>query len=81
MNMANNLRNTGTIILIFLISLPLAIFATIVLLPLWRWLEATFKIESIGHSGPAEWCYWTIYFIIVTCLCLIWRYKRGNGRQ
>ena len=81
MNMANKLHNAGIALAIFLISLPLAIFVTIMLLPLWKWLESTFKIESIGHSGPSEWCYWTSYFIIVSCFCLIWWNKRRTGTR
>jgi hypothetical protein len=70
------MRIAGTTLAILLISVPLAIFITIVLRPLWSWLEATFNIESIGHSGPAEWCYLTSYFTIVCCFCLIWWSKR-----
>jgi hypothetical protein len=35
------------------------------LAPLWSWIEATYGIESIGHSGPAEWCFWAIYGLFV----------------
>ncbi len=43
------------------ILLPVAFILTILTVPFWRWIEATFQIEAIGHSGPAEWCYWTVY--------------------
>jgi hypothetical protein len=33
--------------------------------PFWRWFEGVTGIESYGHSGPAEWCYWFVYSIIV----------------
>lgn len=36
---------------------PLSLVVTFILLPVWSWLEATFGIESVGHSRPAEWCY------------------------
>jgi hypothetical protein len=38
-----------------------AIWLTILLLPFWTWIEVRFGIESVGHSGPADWCYWTTY--------------------
>ncbi|HYC33444.1 MAG TPA: hypothetical protein VEB59_14245 [Gemmatimonadales bacterium] len=39
------------------LCIPLAAVLTLALLPLWSWLEATRGIESVGHSGPAAWCY------------------------
>jgi hypothetical protein len=46
------------------IALPVAAVCTLMLLGLWRWIEATTGIESIGHSGPAGWCYVAVYAII-----------------
>ncbi|HLA77256.1 MAG TPA: hypothetical protein VJU18_06735 [Vicinamibacteria bacterium] len=46
---------------VLVLCVPLSILFTLVLLPLWRWLERTYHIESVGHSGPAEWCFLTIY--------------------
>jgi hypothetical protein len=43
------------------VCLPLSFVAGIVTFPFWSWLENRFGIEAVGHSGPAEWCYWTIY--------------------
>ena len=76
MNTAKILRGIGITIAICLISAPIAFAVTIALLPLWSWIEATFKIESVGHSGPAEWCYWTIYIIILICTGLLYRALR-----
>jgi hypothetical protein len=45
---------------LFLVA-PLSILITILLVPLWRWLEAATGIESIGHSGPALWCYGVVF--------------------
>jgi hypothetical protein len=70
--MANRLRNAGVAFAICLISAPIAIVATIALLPFWSWIESIFEIESLGHSGPAEWCYLVCYFIILTCASLTW---------
>jgi hypothetical protein len=35
-------------------SLIVGSVLTLWLLPLWRWIEATTGIESIGHCGPAD---------------------------
>jgi len=51
-----------------IILAPVAAIVTILILPLWSWIEATFGIESIGHSGPAEWCYLATYAV---CLCIV----------
>ncbi len=40
-----------------LASVPLGLILTLALTPAWRWLEASRGIESVGHSGPAPWCY------------------------
>lgn len=46
---------------ILAVSAPVSIVATVALFPFWRWLEENFHLESVGHSGPAEWCYLAIY--------------------
>jgi hypothetical protein len=51
---------------VLLASLPLGILVTLALLPLWRWVERTQAIESVGHSGPAEWCY-----AVTTLVCAV----------
>ena len=40
-----------------LLSLPLGAVLALLLLPLWSWIEAATGVGSIGHSGPATWCY------------------------
>jgi hypothetical protein len=44
--------------------MPPAFFLTIFLAPLWSWVESKYGIESIGHSGPADWCFYLIYGIL-----------------
>ena len=66
--------------LVFLVpgTLFLAFWVTILLLPLWRWIEADFGIELIGHSGPAEWCFYLVFAILLTpALYLLWRACRS----
>ena len=59
---------------VLVLSLPLGVLLTLLLLPLWRWLEDTAGIEAIGHSGPAAWCYGAaIVVLAVLGLALVWR--------
>jgi hypothetical protein len=43
--------------LVLILSILLGIAATLTLIPIWRWFEGATGIESLGHSGPAIWCY------------------------
>jgi len=72
MNLTNRLRCVGIAFAVCLISAPIAIAVTIALLPFWSWVESMSEIESVGHSGPAEWCYLMSYIIILACIFLIW---------
>jgi len=38
---------------------------TIALLPLWSHIEAQYGIESVGHSGPSDWCFELTYVLVV----------------
>ena len=51
--------------LVLVLMMPLAIITTLLMTPLFSWIEARFGIEAIGHSGPAEWCYVTVYVTLV----------------
>jgi hypothetical protein len=67
------------LVLIVLGALFLAFWVTILLVPLWRWIEADFGIEAIGHSGPAEWCFYLVFAILLApALYVFWRSWRGG---
>jgi len=53
-------------------GIPLGVVVTWLLLPLWRWLEATLHVEAIGHSGPAEWCYVVTMTVTSLIVLAIW---------
>jgi hypothetical protein len=57
-----------------LLALPVALVVTILLLPLWRWIEAKYGIESIGHSGPADWCFEAVYGLVLLAGFALWRW-------
>lgn len=48
---------------IALLMAPPAFMATLLLEPLWRWLETTTGLESVGHHGPATWCYLAVWLL------------------
>jgi len=47
--------------LITVVAAPLALVLTFLLSPLWRWIESVSGIESMGHSGPANWCFVAVF--------------------
>ncbi len=71
------LLRIGTILLV---CIPLSLVATFILMPLWSWLEARYGIESVGHSGPAEWCYVAVYAILnlLVFVTLWYRWRTAN---
>jgi thiosulfate reductase cytochrome b subunit len=59
------LRRIVVFVLVLVLMMPLAMITTILMTPFFSWIEARFGIEAIGHSGPAEWCYVTVYVTLV----------------
>jgi hypothetical protein len=53
-------------LVLFAVCLPVAFIVTFALLPLWSWIEATYGIESVGHSGPSDWCFWLVWVMAST---------------
>ena len=62
------IRHVLAVLTILLISVPTSVLLTLLLLPLWRGLEQNFGIESVGHSGPAEWCFGAMFVACVVTL-------------
>lgn len=79
------LIRTGLVIAaITAICIPVGVVVTVLLHPLWRWIEARYGIEAIGHSGPAEWTYYLILaLLLVPALLAYWRWlfrpRRRDG--
>ena len=65
------------------VALPVSIVATFLLSPFWSWLEASTGVESIGHSGPADWCYLVVLLLVLGIAVLAMgirrRARRGRG--
>jgi hypothetical protein len=60
--------------LLLLVLLPVAFGVTILLYPIWSWIETSYGIESVGHSGPADWCFGLVYGVLAVAGTIIrWR--------
>ncbi len=57
-------------------ALPLGAITTLALLPLWRTIEERYGIESVGHSGPADWCFILIYALWLSAGAGVWLVRR-----
>ena len=70
--------------LLTLAALPAAFIVTLLLYPLWSWIEATYGIESVGHSGPADWCFWLVYGVFLAVLLPLlwhrWRHRPAHSK-
>ena len=72
MEVKKKLNKVGMIILIAIFCIPIAIVFTLFTSSFWEWFETTFKIESYGHSGPADWCYLISYVILIVICFSVW---------
>jgi len=63
--------------LVLAASIPVALLATILAMPLWRAVESQFGIESVGHSGPASWCFLSVYALFAAGGILLVRKRLG----
>jgi len=62
----NVVRRALLVLLTAVLSLPAAFIITFMLLPVWSRIESTWGIESVGHSGPADWCFYAVYAVVIT---------------
>lgn len=76
--MRSLIRNIVLFIVILIFLIPVSFIFTLVLIPLWRWIEYSFGIESIGHSGPAEWCFMSVFLVFIISCTIIYRISRKN---
>lgn len=60
------------------LSAPVALIATWLLAPFWRWFEALTGVEALGHSGPADWCYGLAWLLMTASALLLWAVCTDN---
>ncbi len=61
--------------------LPAGPVLTLLLFPWWSWLEATTGWESMGHSGPAGWCFVAVWCVLLALALLVPRAARRLWRS
>jgi hypothetical protein len=82
MTFSDRLLGSLKAIVLLLLAFPIAVAATFVTGPFWKWLDGSTNIESYGHSGPAEWCYLAMYTLIVLLIVFLWaKLDRKRGRS
>src|SRR2546428_14112017 len=66
---------------ILVFCVPVSAVITLFLLPLWSWIENRWNIESVGHSGPADWCFMVVYGLCVAAGggAVLWLSRRLRG--
>jgi hypothetical protein len=69
------------IVAIVLIGVPITFAATIALLPLWSMIERRYGIESVGHSGPSDWCFWIVFGVYLFLAATVAIWVRRPARQ
>lgn len=64
---------------IIVLALPVAFVLTMMLAPAWSAIERRWGIESLGHSGPATWCYALVFacVVVVSLTAYLWRLGRS----
>jgi hypothetical protein len=62
--------------------LPVSLVITWLLKPAWNAFEASTGIESMGHSGPATWCYFAVHatLLAVSAVAVGFLRARRGGR-
>lgn len=68
--MTSRVVRIAVVAIVLLVSGPLSVMLTLLLMPFWRWFEAGSGIESVGHSGPAAWCYGASFLVCLAVLGL-----------
>ncbi len=61
----------------FLLLPPTGI-VTIALAPVWDRFESATGIESLGHSGPAGWCYAAVYGVLLALTVFVRARQRAR---
>ena len=65
---------------ILVVCMPVAFIGTFLLSPLWSWIEKTYGIESMGHSGPSDWCFYLVYGLLSAVALSVFAWIRVHLR-
>ena len=74
-------RLAATVVIV-VIGIPVTFAATFALTPVWSRIEARYGIESIGHSGPSDWCFGAVFGVYLCVAALVGlRLRRATRRS
>ena len=59
-------QRVATVAGIVILGVPVTFVLTMMLVPVWSAIERRWGIESLGHSGPAAWCYLVVLACVVS---------------
>ncbi|HEX7977745.1 MAG TPA: hypothetical protein VF461_04040 [Gemmatimonadaceae bacterium] len=60
------------VVAIVVMGVPFTFAATFALMPLWTMIERRYGIESVGHSGPSDWCFWVVFGVYLCLAAVVW---------
>jgi hypothetical membrane protein len=66
--MKKHVRSFLLAALVLPLTAAFSLATTVLMFPLWSWLESASGIGSVGHSGPAGWCYWFVFTLLLVLL-------------
>jgi hypothetical protein len=72
-------HRAGTMAGIVALSVPVTFYVTTVLMPVWSEIERRWGIESVGHSGPATWCFLAVFAFVVTISLTVYVVRTRGG--
>lgn len=59
------LKHAAIVVAAIVLGFPTGFIAAIVTSPFWGWFEGATGIESLGHSGPADWVFYLMFSVCV----------------
>jgi hypothetical protein len=71
----------GGLLAVLVAAIPTALVLTLLTWRLWGWIEQLTGIESLGHSGPASWCFGLVYGLCVGAGLILLAKLRRRGAQ
>ena len=74
----NRFKHAVLVIGMLIILIPPSALIAFLSVPFLRWLENHYAIETVGHSGPAEWVYLVIYCLLVVLVAASFVWTRSH---
>ena len=75
------IRQGLAVLATLLACVPVSAFLTLLLMPVWRWVEEHTGVESVGHSGPAEWCFGVTFVACVVALASLYAFRGRSAAE